>query len=134
MSQASSGKDQRLYIWNGSASTFNLLGQERETSVDFETDRADATNKDSNNWSEGIPTIRSMAIESSGVTNESDTALNDLLDHYFNHTKPKARIITPGGVTFTSTCTLDSLSYDGPHDDIMSFSLSLSSDGTVTKG
>jgi len=131
MSTASSGKDYRLAIYDGS--TMQTLGQEVSTSVSFDIDRADATNKDSGNWSEGEQTIRSMSVDSSGVTNESDTAYGDLEDHYFNDTKPKFRLTSPAGTTYTATGTLDSFTQDGAHDGVFSYSVSITSDGAVTK-
>jgi len=131
MSSASAGKDYRLAIYDGA--TMQTLGQEQNTSVSFDIERADATNKDSGNWSEGEQTIRSMSVDSNGVANESDTAYGDLEDHYFNNTKPKFRVTSPAGTTYTATGTLESFSQDGAHDDVFNYSVSITSDGTVTK-
>jgi len=133
---AVSGVTMLLAIDVAGGSSFASLGQEQSTTVSFTTDKADATTKDSVNWEENISTIRHVALTSSGILDETDTAWGKLLTAWFTTAGPlqiEARITTPGATTFIGQAHIDSLDYEGNHDGTLNYSLSLSGNGAFVK-
>lgn len=132
-----SGEDFRLSLDVAGGTSWSVLGQEQGTTIAFTVDKADATNKDSTNWEESVSTIRHVAISSNGVLDETDPAWVKLLAAFFDTDHPlqiEAKITTPASITYIGQCNIDSLEYDGPHDGVMTFSVSLSGNGAFAVG
>ena len=138
LNAAVSGIDVTLGIDEASGSSFNELTGQRSTVLSRTIDKADATNKDSNNWEESVPIIRHWSISCSGVLDdEADLAYVDLESAYHAAgaavAQVEARVTMPSGTTYTGTANIDSLDVDGPHDGVMTYSVELSGTGVLTK-
>lgn len=120
-----------LKVYDGG--TYNTLAGQRSTTLNRGTDEADATDKDSSEYHEGLPTIRNWSFDASGIVEEADTALVDLEDAWTNNTKIQVQIETPAGNTYTGEATVTQLNYEGPHDDVLSYSVSLVGSGSLVK-
>ena len=112
---------------------YNTLGGQRSTGFERTTDEADATDKDSGEWHEGIPTTRNWVFNADGVLEEGDTAYGDLEDAWMNNVQISVRITTPGGSTYTGTATVTQLNLDGPYDDVLSYSVTLQGTAALVK-
>lgn len=126
-----SGTDYRLLVHDGA--TYATVGQEQNTSVDLEIDTSDTTNKDSGEWSEQIQTIRSMSVDSDGIFESGDTAIQAIEGAYFSNSKLSIKVVRPSGSAYQSSATLDTFSTEGSYDGSFDYSVSVSSDGTVNR-
>ena len=128
---ADSGKAVRLAVSDGSS--YNNLGDEQSSTLNLTTDSADVTNKDDAEWHADLNTIRNWSIDFTAHLNETDTAYTDLEDAYFNNTQPSIRFVTAAPNTFTGTVTVSDLTLEGPHDNAITLTGSLTGDGTLSK-
>jgi len=131
------GDGYRLQIKDG-ATTFVDLGEEISVSINFTTDEADATTKDSDNWHEGLLTIRNVSLEASGDVDQDNTVYQQLEDAYFNRTQfltaddTQIKIIGPNREYEGDASMLDFTPADAPHDGMVSFTLSMTGTGEWT--
>lgn len=129
-----SGLNFKLAIENpASPGTYRTLLGQRTTGMPRSHDEADATSKDSSGWHEGIPVIKNWSMDVEGLYIDADPPWLDLETHFTNGTQPNVRITTPAGNTYTGKATIVDMSLDGPHDDVMTYSLSLRGSGVLTK-
>lgn len=129
---AVAGTDFKLSVDNGSG-TYNDLAGQRSTTLNRGVDTGDSTSKDSNAWSEELPVIRNWSMDVEAVWIEGDTALVDLEDAYMNNNQISCRITTPGGTTYTGTCTVSDFTWEAPHDDIVTATITLNGSSALTK-
>lgn len=135
---AVSGIDVTLGIDAAGGSSFNEFAGQRNTVLTRSIDKADSTNKDSDNWEESVPIIRHWSITVTGVlVDETDVAYVDLESAYHAAAAAVAQVecevTMPSGTTYTGTANLDDLTVEGPHDGIMTVSVELSGSGVLTK-
>jgi TP901-1 family phage major tail protein len=112
---------------------YNTLAGQRSTTLNRSTDEADATDKDNPSWHIGLATIRNWSFDAEGVLAESDVAWVDLEDAWLANATISVRITQPDATTWTGDATVATLNADGPHDDILSYSVSLRSAGALTR-
>ena len=113
----------------------NLLGGQRSTVLSRSIDKADSTNKDSNNWEESVPITRHWSMTASGfvVADETGAAYVALENAYDNKLDLNALVKMPSGNQYEGICHLDSFDLDGPHDRIFTGSLAVSGNGVLVK-
>ena len=109
------------------------LAAGRSDSLSRTSDSADVTTKDDGGWHVDLPTIRNWSMEFDHMFIEADSALADIELAFENNSQLQVRIQTPGGTTYTGACTLSDLSFEGPHDDLVTASGSLTGSGALTK-
>lgn len=129
---AKTGQDFVLEVDDGGG-TYNKLAGQRSTTLNRSTDEADTTSKDSSEFHEGLPTIRSWSMDVEAILMENDTALGDLEDAWTNNNKISVRITTPAGNTYTGDAIVTDFNWDGPHDDVMTASITLTGADSLTK-
>ena len=135
---AVSGIDVTLGIDEAGGSSFNELGGQRSTVLSRSIDKADATNKDSDNWEESVPIIRHWSIAVNGVLeDETDAAYVDIESAYHAAAAAVAQIeckvTMPSGRNYIGTAHIDTLDTDGPHDGVMTYSIALSGSGPLLR-
>lgn len=113
----------------------NLLGGQRSTTMSRTIDKADATNKDSDNWEESVPIIRhwSMSVPGFVVADETDTALEALKQAYINNLPLDVLLKMPSGNQYEGIAHLDNYDKEGPHDGVFTASLEVSGNGVLLK-
>ena len=129
---AETGVSFLLSVHDGAA-TYNTLASQRSTTFNRGQDEADGTTKDDSGWHVGVPTIRNWSFDAEGVLTESDTAYGDLDDAYMSGVAINCRITTPDATTYTGSCTVSALNIDGPHDDALTYTVTLTGSATLTK-
>jgi len=110
-----------------------LAGQ-RNATLDMSINRADATTKDSNKWSEGEQLIREWSIDADGLVTDESTGSGQyaLRKAWENNYPIKTHIKTPSGKYYIGESTL-SFSEDAPHDDLVSSSVTLTGKGSLQR-
>lgn len=114
------------------APTYTTMGGGVSASLNLSMDEIDITCKDSSNWHEALPSMRSWGMDFEALLEEDTTTYTKLIDAWLNGVKWKAQITTPSGKKFTGSCIVSSLTIDGPYDDKASFTGSLKGSGILT--
>lgn len=103
----------------------------RNATLNLSVDEIDITSKDSNNWHEGLPSIRSWSIDFDELFVENDNGLVVIQNMYFNNVQLKVRCKTPLLKTFSGKVTLTDFSLEGPYDGEMTVSGTLQGTGAL---
>lgn len=121
-----------LAVHDGAA-TYNTLKGQRGTTLNRGMDEADATTKDDASWHIGLATIRNWSFDAEGVVDETDPAYIDLEDHFTNLTTGLFRITTPAATTYIGTGIVSNLVVEGAHDDVLTYTVSVTGITVLTK-
>lgn len=113
--------------------TFITVAGKRGATLKIGRGTADATSGDSAGWEEHVATNGNWSIDEDGVLIEDDAALTKIEDAILNGTSIKVQIQTPSGAKYAGNATPSDLSYEGPHDDVATVSLTLTGNGALTK-
>lgn len=112
---------------------WNQLAGQRSTTLNRTGEAADATSKDQSAWYVSVPTVRNWGMDAECVAIEGDTALDDLEDAYMSGVEIDVRITTPASTVYSGNATVTDMTMEGPHDDVLSISVSLQGNGELTK-
>jgi len=110
---------------------YTTLAGGRGATLTMDVDEIDITTKDSANWHEGLPSIRSWSMDGDGLLLEDQATYDKLRNMFLNNTQLKVQILTPGNKKFTGKATLKSITIEGPHDDALSISYSVAGSGAL---
>lgn len=113
--------------------TWTAVGGQRNATLNMPTAEVDVTSKDSDNWHEGIPGIRSWSLEFDGLLIEGDAGLVALETAYINNEQVKVQMATPAGNNYQGTATLIDFSYEGPYEGEATASGTLTGSGALAK-
>lgn len=132
---ATTGVDFLIKVNTGTTQSpvWTSVGGQRGATLSMTTAEADTTNKDSDGWHEGLPTIRSWSISGDGLIIETDTGFGELLDAYINNTQVSVQLATAGTKKYSGLATLTDFSYDAPYDGEATCSYTLTGSGALTK-
>lgn len=120
-------------ITDGAMTNLRTLAGGRSDTLNRGSDEADATDKDSAGFHEGLPTIRNWSFDFSHALVEGDTGVLDLERAWLGNSQIQAVIVTPSANTWTGPGTLTSFNMEGPHDDIMILDGSMQGSGPLVK-
>lgn len=115
------------------ATTGKVLGGQRGATLNRSAETIDATTKDGNGWQENVQGLKSWGIDADGVLIESDEAWQMLEEAYLNSESVVAYIELPSGNQYEGECIITDLPIEAPHDDLVSYSLSLTGSGALAK-
>lgn len=117
------------------STTFTTLGGQRNATLNRGNEETDTTSKDSAGWHEGQPIIRSWGLETDILHLQSpvDASFTALESAFLNRRLVHVQVLTPAGNTYTGVATIADLPLEGPHDDVLTGSLSLQGSGVLTK-
>jgi TP901-1 family phage major tail protein len=109
------------------------VGGQKSATLQLTAEEIDATDKLSEDWYESLPSFRKWSLSGSGNGDEADTGLKELEDAWFAGMQVPVQLETPSGTKYSGEATLTDLSYEAPHDNLFSFSVTLSGSGVLTK-
>lgn len=132
---AVSGVDFIVQVNTGTdaAPVWTPVGGQRGATLNMSTDEIDVTSKDSNNWHEGLPSIRNWSLDFDALLIQGDAGLTALENAFMGQTQVQVRLATPSGSTYTGKATLTDFSYEAPYDGEATASGSLTGTGALTK-
>lgn len=131
---ATTGCDYVIYVNTGTIAVpvWTKVAGQRGGSLKRSTAEADLTTKDSNNWHEGAPTIRSWSLDGDGLIIENDTGYGALKTAWANNEKVQVKLETPDGNTEIGMATITDFSGDFPYDAESTYTVSLVGSGSLT--
>ena len=118
---------------NVSPTEFTAIGAFRTKSMRINQQTVDATNQDSSNkWRELLEGagIKSISLSGSGVFTD-DTGQEYVRDAIMSGQNSEFQITVPGFGTFTGLFDVSEMSLEGPHDNAVTWSLTLESAGEI---
>jgi len=126
------GRNFLLKIYDG-VSAYNTVDGQQEGTLSIEGVDADVQTKDDAGAPHRLPAGYDWTFEASGIVEtEADTALIDARDALLGKATVSCRFTSPGGETFTGSCTVKSLEYSGSDAEGFAWSLSLTGAGALT--
>lgn len=133
-----SGNGFILKVKDGASTFVTLLGQ-RTTTLNLPTDEADQTSKSSDDWHEGILTIRNGSVDVAGVAEANDPVLTQMKAHWLAKTgflaanDEQIQVIDPtDSTTWEGDANMLDLTFDGAHDDVIQYSATFTFTDPVT--
>ena len=116
----------------GAGNDWAYIGQQRGGEFSGSTETADARNKDTNLWNEGVVTGLSWSTTVDGVLDPTDSAWIGLWADWKAGTKVWIQIdySNVGGVTEEGQAIITGLTKASPISDVVSFSLDLQGDSS----
>lgn len=128
---AISGVKVKVYIKD--AETGQDLGGQRGATLNRSAETLDATSKDGAGWQENVQGLKSWGIDADGLLVESDAAYGILEEAFLNSEKVVAYIELPSGNRYEGDCIITDFPIEAPHDDLVTYSVSLTGTGALAK-
>ena len=115
------------------STTGKVLAGQRGATLNRSADTIDATSKDGAGWQQNIAGLKSWSIDADGIFVESDEAYDILENAYLNSEEVTASIVLPSGSQYEGLVIITDLPLEAPHDDLVTYSVSLTGSGQLTK-
>lgn len=128
---AISGVKVKVFLVGGEGNS--VLGGQRGATLNRSAETLDSTSKDGEGWAESIAGLKSWGIDADGVLIESDKAYEILENAYLNSEPITAYIELPSGTKYVGETIITDLPIEAPHDDLVTYSVSLTGSGKLTK-
>ena len=113
--------------------SYQVLGGQRSATFKRQADEIDASSKTSEGWKDTIPGLRSWGIEADALILENDAAYAKLDECYMNRTYVMVKYCRKDGSAWSGKATITDLSESSPHNDVATYTLTLSGIGKPTK-
>lgn len=129
------GRLTRIQVSTDGGSTYANVAGVREDGMSLTTELLDGTTKDDAGWKTSVDDValKSMSLSCSGLTQASDTTLEDWWDGVgAGSTLMLMKFIRPSGKTYTGSFGMPSFEIGAPDGDSATFSASFESSGVVT--
>lgn len=126
------GVDVLLYATIGGSGTRQVVGGQSGATLNRETNVIEVTSKESG-WAENLTGVKSWSIDCEGYVVVDDTAYTALEDAWEDGTEIDVEIVVPSGSTYSGKAIIASFPLEAPQDDAMTFSLSLTGTGALSK-
>lgn len=110
-----------------------ILGGQRNVTMNWSMETIDKTSRDSANWYEYLPGLRGWTIDFDGLFLEDDTAEENLESAWLNHTSLAIILTTPAAVAYNGTCYLTAFSFTGPYSAESTATGTLQGSGSLAK-
>ena len=112
------GIDFLLYVntGTGETETWTVVGGQRGASLSRSADTVDVTNKESNEWTESLPGLKSWSIDFDGLLVVDDTAYEALKTAWKSGQTVYVKIEQDGGTAEGGYGIITDLSEDYPYD------------------
>ena len=108
---------------------YKILGGQRSATFKRQADEIDASSKTSEGWKDTIPGLRSWGIDADALVLEGDEAYAKLDECYMNRTPVDIKYTRKDGSFWTGKATITDLSESSPHNDVATYTLTLSGIG-----
>ena len=125
------GKNCIVYLNYGESATeatpkWTAIGGQTKGNLEMSADSIDGSNKDSGGWGEEYAGTKSTELSVEGYVTKDDEAYNALKDAFINGAAVDiCRFFTDSGTADRNWYHITKLSDETPHDDMVSFSLTL---------
>lgn len=127
------GVDVLLYAMVGSPTpTKTVVGGQSGATLNRETNVIEVTSKESG-WAENLSGVKSWSIDCNGYVVVNDVAYDALETAWEAGTEIDVEIIVPSGNTYSGKAIIGSFPLEAPQDDAMTFTISLTGTGALTK-
>lgn len=126
------GVDVLLYANVGETATRQVVGGQSGATLNRETNVIEVTSKESG-WAENLTGVKSWSIDCEGYVVVDDTAYTALEEAWEEGTEIDVEIVVPSGSTYSGKAIIASFPLEAPQDDAMTFSLSLTGTGALSK-
>lgn len=114
--------------------TDKVLAGQRNATLNRSAETIDATSKDTEGyWKENLQGFKEWSIDCDGALVESDEAYAILEEKFLNSENVDVKIIMGSGTEYTGNAVLTDFPLDMPYDDLVTYSLSLTGSGPLTK-
>lgn len=126
----------KLYIVDGTDPlnpTDKVLAGQRNATLNRSAETLDATSKDSNGWKENEQGYKEWSVDADGVLVESDVAYGILETKWLNGENVNVVVIMESGTEYAGSAVITDFPLDMPYDDLVTYSLSLTGSGPLTK-
>lgn len=110
-----------------------ILGGQRNVTMNWSMETIDKTSRDSDNWYEYLPGLRGWTIDFDGLFLEDDSAEENLEAAWIGHTSLAIILTTPATVPYSGTCYLTAFSFTGPYSAESTATGTLQGSGELTK-
>lgn len=107
-----------------------ILGQ-TGGSLSLGADTIDTTSKDSGNWNENEPSYNNWSFSAEGRLKTTDPAITALRTAHSGGKQILVQSVMPDGGQYEGTATITAMEFDGPHDDVMTYSLEFQGSGEL---
>jgi len=108
---------------------YKVLGGQRSATFKRQADEIDASSKTSEGWKDTIPGLRSWGIDADALVLEGDEAYTKLDECYMNRKPVTVKYARQDGSYWTGKATITDLSESSPHNDVATYTLTLSGIG-----
>lgn len=132
MSKKISGIDVLVSASVDGGTTNSVIGGQSGATLNRSTNVIEVTAKDSGGWAENISGIRSWSVECEGFMVKDDAAL-DSLETAWENGDPVDVSLSYNGNDYEGQAVIAELPNEFPQDDAVTFSLSLTGTGALTK-
>lgn len=131
------GKQVLLYINFGEGATFEnpvwtLIGGQKTANFSMSADDIDASNKASGGWGEKYAGIKSTEISLDGIICNGDEGYGALKDAFIKDEAVDICRYATDGTAERNWYSITELSDETPHDDMATFSITLTGQGEPT--
>ena len=138
------GNNLRLFAIDGDGTGTRIqLAHSQTVTLDISNSLIDITTKDSNSWMEKLSGQRSFSLSADGILDYDTTGTHDTValadfaiagtELYFSFGITEDGTLSTGDVVYTGSGFVSSFGQSGGTDDAPTFSLSLDSNGALTK-
>ena len=138
------GNNLRVYAIDGDGTGTRIqLAHSQTVTLDISNSLIDITTKDSNSWMEKLSGQRSFSLSADGILDYDTTGTHDTValadfaiagtELYFSFGITEDGTLSTGDVVYTGSGFVSSFGQSGGTDDAPTFSLSLDSNGALTK-
>lgn len=111
-----------------------VLAGQRNATLNRSAETIDATSKDTEGyWKENLQGFKEWSIDCDGALVESDAAYAKLEEKFLNSENVDVKIIMGSGTEYSGNAVLTDFPLDMPYDDLVTYSLSLTGSGALTK-
>jgi TP901-1 family phage major tail protein len=122
----------KVYIVDTTTDT--VLAGQRSATLNRSAETIDATSKDTEGyWKENLQGFKEWSIDCDGALVESDAAYALLEGKFLNSENVDVKIIMGSGTEYSGNAVLTDFPLDMPYDDLVTYSLSLTGSGALTK-
>ncbi|KAA0957694.1 phage major tail protein, TP901-1 family [Planococcus sp. ANT_H30] len=117
----------------GEPEVYTLVGGGRGATLSMSAEGMDITSKDTGGWMDSISGFKSWESSTDGIVVIDDAGFEDLESAFFEGRKVKVSFKKPSGWGYTGMALVNSLEFEAGHEDVVTYSISLTGAGALTK-
>lgn len=111
----------------------NVLGGQRNATLNRSAEAIDTTSKESEGWNEREVGFKEWSVDCDGLMIETDVAYGALETAFMEDQKIDVDIAFKSGAKYSGKAVITDFPIEAPYDDAATYSLTLEGDGKLTK-